>query len=270
MMRSDLKIRYEFIPQTINAIGRSGKNPDKAAAILKRIEELARDGDKAVRPDVVCYNAVINAYGWSDHPGRAMKCYSILKHMVELFDSGENMLARPDIITCNSVLNACAFDEPKTEAEREDIMKVMVDTLEMFQKQMPKFGYPDHATFAQVLLAIARQMPPGDKRYEMAEAAFWQCCRAGHVSVLVVSSLEQALPWSRFASVMGSALRSKEGEKTSYDLKLFPRSWTRHAPKKGTDEKSRASRKRDRGYQVTKQNFAQSKNQETLNGAEGS
>ena len=257
-----------MLSQTINAIGRSGKNPDKAAAILERIEVLARDGDKAVIPDVVCYNAVINAYGWSDQPGRALKCYSILQRMVELSDSGENMLARPDIITCNSVLNACAFDQPSTESEREEIMKVLVETLEMFQMQMPKFGYPDHATFAQVLLAIARQMPPGDKRYEMAEAAFWQCCRAGHVSVLVVSSLEQALSWPRFAALMGSALRSKEGEKTSYDLKLFPRSWTRHAPKKGTAEKSRASRKRDRGYQVTKRSLTQSSKNQMLNADE--
>ena len=256
-----MKILHELILQTINAIGRSGKNPDKAEAILERIEVMARDGNKAVKPDVVCYNAVINAYGWSDQPGRASKCHSILKRMVELSDSGENILARPDIITCNSVLNACAFDEPSTESEREEIVRVMVETLELFQKQMPKYGYPDHATFAQVLQAISRQMPPGDKRYEMAEATFWQCCRAGHVSVLVVSALEQALSWSRFAALMGSALRSKEGEKTSFDLKLFPRSWTRHAPKKGTDEKSRASRKRDRGYQVTKRTLTQSKSQ---------
>ncbi len=222
---------------------------------------MSLDGEKAVTPDVVCYNAVINAYGWSDYKGKATRCNSILQRMIQVSESGENFLARPDVITCNSVLNACAFEETSTDFEREAIMKIVVETLELFQKQVPKYGYPDHATYAQVLLSISRQMPPGDKRFDMAEATFWQCCRAGHVSVLVVSSLEQALSWPRFATLMGSALKSMEGEKTSYDLSLFPRSWTRHSPKKRDGDKSRASRKRDRGFQVSKRALTQAKGQ---------
>lgn len=220
---------------------------------------MSQQGDKGVTPDVVCYNAVINAYGWSDQVGKAAKCNSILQRMIEVSESGQNVIATPDIITCNSVLNACAFEEVSTDSEREEVIKIVVATLELFQKQMPRYGYPDHATYAQVLLAIARLMPPDERRFGMAEATFWQCCRAGHVNVLVVSSLEQALSWSRFAALMGSALKSKEGEKTAYDLNLFPRSWIRHAQKKGSNDKSRASRKRDRGYQVTKRTLTQAK-----------
>lgn len=220
---------------------------------------MAKDGNRAVVPDVVCFNAVINAYGWSDVPGKSSRCFALLNRMIEVSSSGANNLAKPDIITCNSVLNACAYEKVGTTSLRGEIMDIAVKTLEIFQKRIPKYGYPDHATYSQVLLAMSNHMPAEDKRYEMAEATFWQCCHAGHVSVLVVSALEQTLPWSRFAALMGSALKSKEGERLSYDLTLFPKSWTRHTPNRKWDDKSKASRKRDRGYQVTKATLTQAK-----------
>lgn len=219
---------------------------------MNKIEKMGLSGNKAVLPDVVCYNAVINAYGWSDFKGKSSKCFALLQRMVELSQSGKNISAKPDVITCNSILNACIYDPVDTESEKEEIMDRVVETLEVFQKEVPKYGFPDHASFSQVLLAMAELMPAGEKRFEMAEATFWQCCKAGHVSVLVISALEKALPYDRFAAVMGSALKSKEGETTAYDMSSFPRSWTRYAPKKKSANKSQASRMRDRGFQVTK------------------
>ena len=227
---------------------------------------MAVGGNTAVAPDVVCYNAVINAYGWSDLAGKSSRCFAILQRMIEVSNSGKNRLAKPDIITCNSVLNACAFEKARSESESEQIMDIVIQTLETFQTRIPQYGYPDHATYSQVLLAIAKHMPRENKRYEMAEATFWQCSHAGHVSVLVVTALEQALSFPRFAAVMGSALKSKDGEKLSYDLALFPKSWTRHTPNRKWDDKSQASRKRDRGFQVTKATLTQAK--KTSNAAE--
>ena len=221
---------------------------------------MANNGDKAVAPDAVAYNAVINAYGWSDQKGKSSKCAGILRRMIEASDSGKNILATPDVITCNSILNACAFDQADTEEEHAEIMRIAIETLETFQRRIPKFGYPDHATFAQVLLAISRHMPQGDKRDEMAEATFWQCCRAGHVHSTVISSLQQALSWSLFSEVMASALKSGEGEKVVYDMSLFPRKWTRHAHQRFRTQSSKASRKRDRGFQVTKQTLSKRAN----------
>ena len=220
---------------------------------------MANEGNRAVVPDVVCFNAAINAFGWSKLPGKSKRCFALLQRMIEASNSGDNQLAKPDIITCNSVLNACAYEKVGSDSERAEIMEIVVNTLETFQKRIPMYGYPDHATYSQVLLSIANHMPPEEKRYEMAEATFWQCCQAGHASVLVISALEQTLPWSRFASVMGSALKSKEGEKTAYDLSLFPKSWTRHTPKRIRGDRSRPSRRRDNGFHVTKATLTQTK-----------
>lgn len=204
-------------------------------------------------PDVVCYNAVINAYGWSHISGKASKCYSILQRMIAKAESGHSFLATPDIITCNSVLNACAFDKAKTQAEKEVIVKIAVDTLETFQQSIPRYGYPDDVTYSQVLYTITNQMATGEERDSLAEATFWQCCQAGHVNAKVVNALEQLLPWSRFSALMGSALKSQQGEKAAFNLSLFPRSWTRHAMKRKIGDGSKASRKRDRGFKVTNQ-----------------
>lgn len=217
---------------------------------------MAREeGDKSVAPDVVAFNALINAYGWSDYEGKSARCATILRHMIEVSDSGENILATPDVITCNSILNACAFDDGNNAEEHAEIMRVVVETLETFQRRIPKYGYPDHATFSQVLMAISRHLPPGDRRDDMAETTFWQCAHAGHVNSNVISSLYEALSWPRFSEVIGGALRSREGEKLVYNIKFFPKKWTRHAPQKTRVHPSRGSRKRDRGFQVTKQSL---------------
>jgi hypothetical protein len=127
-----------------------------------------------VKPDVVSYNAVINAYGWSKEKGKSIKCFEILKKMVNLHESGKTIDAKPDIITCNSVLNACAFETARTDSERAEIMDIIVQTLEIFQMAAPKYGYPDHSTYSQVLLGISKHMPMNDRRLEMAETTFWQ------------------------------------------------------------------------------------------------
>jgi hypothetical protein len=94
--------------------------------------------------------------------------------MIDLHESKKNMDAKPDIVTCNSVLNACAFEKTRSETEREEIMNNVVTTLEIFQSSAPKYGYPDHATYAQVLLALSNHMLNNEKRQKLAEATFWQ------------------------------------------------------------------------------------------------
>jgi hypothetical protein len=101
--------------------------------------------------------------------------------MIELHDSRRNLDAKPDIITCNSVLNACAFENAHSESERATIMDVVAKTLDIFQASAPKYGYPDHSTYAQVLLAISKHMPMNDRRLGMAETTFWQVSRTSFV-----------------------------------------------------------------------------------------
>jgi hypothetical protein len=72
------------------------------------------------------------------------------------------------------VLNACAFETARTDSERAELMDIIVRTLEIFQMAVPKYGYPDHSTYSQVLLGISKHMPMNDRRLDMAETTFWQ------------------------------------------------------------------------------------------------
>jgi hypothetical protein len=82
---------------------------------------------------------------------------------------------------------------------------------------------------------------------------------------MVISNLRLALSWDKFAAVMGASLKSKEGEQLRYDLSRLPEEWTRHAPRSpprkkwDNTPKSRPSKKRDRGFQITKNTLSKAK-----------
>ena len=137
----------------VNAIARSRVRPERAEAIVRRIEELYGNNDMAARPDVVCYNALLNAFGWSNSTkGKAKRCFDIYLDMRKLYESGRNLDVKPDIITCNSILNACAFEDAVSETESAIVMEVVAKTLEDFQSAAPNFGWPNFLTYSHVLL----------------------------------------------------------------------------------------------------------------------
>ena len=230
--------------QVIHAIARSRIDPERAEEIVQRVEKLYELGDLDAQPDCVCYDALINAFGWSDRKGKAVKCFLIYQKMLGLFRSRRNVLAKPDIITCNSVLNACAFDAAETDVERAAIMDIVVKIVEDFQSSAPKFGWPNHITYANTLQSIHKHVVDPRKRADLAETTFWQCCQKSLVSVPVVTSLHRALPWERFADLMSEAVLSGEGEPLHFNWSLLPREWTRFAPKPKERRDSRPSQKR--------------------------
>jgi hypothetical protein len=194
------------------------------------LEQRHASGDSDVRPDIVCYDALINAYGWSDHVGRSLKCYSIYKKMVQLYESGCNVNVRPDIITCNSILNACSFEKVATDLKKGEIMDIVVQTLEDFQSRAPIFGRPNHITYSYVLQCIREHTTDPEKKTNLAEATFWQCARSGQVSVLVLTNLHKVLSWNRLSNLLGKALLSGKDDNLHFNFRLLPETWTRYAP----------------------------------------
>jgi hypothetical protein len=241
--------------QVIHAIARSRTEPERAETLVERLESMFKAGEIDFQPDVVCYDALINAFGWSSEKGKGRKAYEIFQKMLDLFKSGSNLSCKPDMITCNSVLNAAAYEEANNEAERTELMDIVVNTFESFQSAAPKFGWPNHITYATLLMAIAKHTDDSDKRYDLAETTFWQCAESGNVSVLVINQLHKTLPWERFANLMGPALFSDEGEKLSFAWRDLSRKWTRFAPKPKQRIATRPSQKHP-SIHVTKSTIA--------------
>jgi hypothetical protein len=218
--------------QVINAISKSRVDPERAERIVDGMERRYEAGDKDVQPDAFCYGALINAFGWSDYDGRALKCHSIYRKMLELHKTRRNVNAKPDIVTCNSLLNACTHDSATTTQEKGAIMDIVVQTLENVESNAPKLGWPDHLTYAHVLRCIDNHVVDDlHRRTELAESVFWECCRRGLVSVPVITSLYRVLPWERFADILDCALHSAKGEHLRFNRKLLPIEWTRYAPR---------------------------------------
>jgi len=245
----------------IHAIARSREAPERAERIVERLETMYEAGDTEVRPDVVCYDALINAFGWSTVEGRSRRCYDIFQKMLREYKSGKNLRVKPDIITCNSVLNSCAYEEVAGEAARADMINMVVDTMETFQSEAPEFGWPNHVTYSHVLRAISKHLPPSDqKRTALAEATFWQCCKNGHVSVLVVTQLHRALPWARFSELMGQALFSAADDvHLGFNLRKLPPEWTRFAPKKPKQRRESRPSRKEPSVEVTKSVIAKAR-----------
>lgn len=232
--RSDLKPNVRTFTSAINAVGRSNERPERALAMLERMREAG------VQPDSICYNAVINAYGWSQVKGKEETAFSLLLEMLD-----RDSLVKPDIITANSVLHTCAFAASETESERAKAMEVAIQTLEIFTRDADKYGKPDHITFGNMLLAIAKQMPMSEKRISLAEATFWTCCEAGYVCSLVVQRLKLALPSERLTAILGSAILKNTESSFVFNMKELPAEWQKYAPRAGKRKASRASEKKD-------------------------
>ena len=241
--RIPFKPTIQTYTSVVHVIARSQSNPYRALDVVHRMERLYASGELDIQPDVGCYNSLINAFGWAKLAGRGKQAYEIFQSMLASYQSGKNRFAKPDIITCNSVINACAYEVAESEEDRADLVRMAIDTLETFQRAAPKFGSPNHISFATVLLALSTHMPAGDKRTEVAEATFWQCCQTGHVSVLVINHLEKAIPYDRLAVLLGSALQSKEGEPLGFNWRKLPSEWTRSAPKPTQRRDSRPSQR---------------------------
>ncbi len=240
----------------VKAIARSHKIPDRAKAILERVESST---DKEVKPDVVFYNAMINAYGWSDVEGRSQKSFDILKHMISLSESGKLPDAKPDTVSFNSVLNACAHERTKDRTVSDDIMKIVVETFELLNTSS-EYGRPDQRTYVQVLDSIATHMSADvEKQTLMAEATFLQCASNGLVGPFIIPKLFATVPRSRFESLMGSASKGK-GNQLKFDVSELPAKWTTNAMNNNSRNGRRSrSRRNQNNFQVTKNVLSSSK-----------
>lgn len=238
------------------------------------MEQLHKSGKHDdLLPDTVCYNAVINAYGWSTQfPNKVEKARDIYLQMVKLYQSGENINAKPDIVTCNSILNACAYT--KNEEEQAHALEIAISIYESFVDSAPEFGEPNHITYGNMILActnlvplkLGEESPDADlakeKRRKLAETVWWHCCKEGKVSNYVLSKFQDAISFAPeiLLDIIGESAPNENDESNAsrnftkrrggikvYDL---PQEWTCNARsgesnmKRGSNPKSSKFRPR--------------------------
>mmetsp|Transcript_9332 Transcript_9332/g.13254 ORF Transcript_9332/g.13254 Transcript_9332/m.13254 type:complete len:778 (+) Transcript_9332:264-2597(+) len=245
-----IKPNIRTYTSVINAISRSKVQPERAQKILDRLEELGNTKkDKNLHSDVVCFNAVINAWGWSNEADKAKRSFELYNRMIDLSASGQNRHAKPDIVTCNSLLNACAFIDSKDDEIRTEAIEIAVKVYELVHSNAPRYGTPNHITYGTMIMILGNLLPPGDLRDDLAKNTFWQCCKNGHLTGFMVAKIRKVVSNQVIKELFGdAAVSNAKNDEIKIDPKKLPDKWMQN----GGGRKSRPSRK-NKYDQVSKQ-----------------
>eukprot|EP00553_Chaetoceros_curvisetus_P007057 CAMPEP_0204632356 /NCGR_PEP_ID=MMETSP0717-20131115/24841_1 /ASSEMBLY_ACC=CAM_ASM_000666 /TAXON_ID=230516 /ORGANISM="Chaetoceros curvisetus" /LENGTH=314 /DNA_ID=CAMNT_0051650203 /DNA_START=24 /DNA_END=965 /DNA_ORIENTATION=+ len=214
---ADIKPNVRTYTSVINAISRSKERPQKAEALLDRIE----DENKQI--DVVCYNALLNAWGWSSETDKAQRAHKIFQRMVELHASGVNTNAKPDLISLNSLLNACAFTDNRDKDASSAALDIAISTYEMCSAG--EYGTLNHLTYGTMLMIFNKLLPRNDLRTDLMKNICYQCCQSGNLSGFVVTQLIRGLPTKDLKDVFGKAVVIDKMKKVRIDKRRVPKEW---------------------------------------------
>ena len=239
-----IKPNIRTYTSVVNAIARSKVEPQRAHDILDRIEGMnMKCSDQEIKLDVVCYNAVINAWGWSEEPEKATMANSILMRMLALYSKG-NVDAKPDLITLNSLLNACAFTKREEIEEATAAVDIAVNTFELFEKE--GFDDPNHLAYGSLLMVVNKLIADDVIRTDLIKNIFHKCCQKGHFSGYVGRQLKHGISPEIMKELLGSAIVPSKSKTVRIDKRRVPKKWYRNEFRNelGVKSRSRPSKKR--------------------------
>ncbi|GAX27381.1 hypothetical protein FisN_17Lh237 [Fistulifera solaris] len=133
----DLRPDSVILTALISAHARS-KSPNKvkdnreeaatrAYNLLQELKDAYKNGDESLKPNVVCYNAVMNGLARMKDPYRVSR---LLREMFQDYEAG-NESAKPDVRSFNILLKAWSLTSDPYKGERaEQILKRMIDLSE--------------------------------------------------------------------------------------------------------------------------------------------
>jgi len=215
-----LKPNKKTFTSVITAISRSKKDPIRAEEILKEME--TKNYDVA---DVVCYNALLNAWAWSSNEKeKAIRVDEIFRTMLQRSIDDEE--CKPDVVTLNSILNACAFTETSDEAISSNTVRIAVNAYELFQDESSTFEPPNHLSYGLMLMVLNKLLIPGTLRTDLMKNIFYQCCRVGCLSGFVVTQLQLGLSVMDLKELFGSAVIVDRAKVVRIDKRKVPKEWS--------------------------------------------
>ncbi|GAX13296.1 hypothetical protein FisN_17Hh237 [Fistulifera solaris] len=99
----------------------------RAYDLLQELKDAYKNGDESLKPNVVCYNSVMNGLARMKDPHRVSQ---LLREMFQDYEAG-NKSAKPDVRSFNILLKAWSLTSDPHKGERaEQILKSMIDLSE--------------------------------------------------------------------------------------------------------------------------------------------
>ena len=125
---------------------------DRAEQLLLRIEKLYQVGYYQEKPDVVSYNAVLNAWAKSRERHQcAQRAETLLQKMEERYACGDKDM-KPNVISFNCVLNAFANSSQRGSAQRAEEMLHQMEEMYLAGNKNVK---PNKVSYHSVMNAYA-------------------------------------------------------------------------------------------------------------------
>jgi hypothetical protein len=219
----------------LNAWGRSGTRccGTKAEQYLELMWNLYRDGNEKVKPNDLTYNTVINAISKSKSKDKAQKSLRLLRRMDKEYRAGDKDI-RPTEITYTAVLNSCAFAEPDSMTRRKALDTAIFTLKEVQSSQEIR---PNQVTYGMFLKAVANLLNDeendamaNERRRDIVQAAFEQCCLDGQVGEMVLTYFRRAAPEDLYRELLRDRVTTGDTTKpiSVEDLPLEWRANVRH------------------------------------------
>jgi len=241
--------------------------PERAEELLNLLKALSKEDDddddnphdkqnSKLRPDVRSYVTVMNAYAISHRKDSVFHTHRLLTDLVQdvregYFDTGDNkdkINASPFTILFKAVANTKKIDMSSNEIEElafgpldgdeEGLSSEVIDpysialkTYSDLLKDAHDLGVrADHFAFSEMLAVVeAHTDAESIERRQRIEEIFHDACQAGHVSSMVVRSMQKACP----NDIMLKDLLQLRGNDTVVSIESinrFPKQWTARVP----------------------------------------
>jgi len=192
----------------------------KAESILTKLEDEYQNGNKDMKPTVVSYTSVINAWAKSSCFGKAERANDILKRM-------KSNDCKPNEFSYTAVINSCATTY--NEEEKQDAFKIAYRCFKELSEA--EHLHPNHVTYSTFMRAIGKLMPDGEKKDSMISIAFRLCVRDGMCDKNCLFHMRQAAPPELVQDLLGC---SDESEAARLIFEELPSQWTRNVAKQSS------------------------------------
>jgi hypothetical protein len=202
----------------------------RADKILSRLERGYLEGDKALMPDTILYNQVIDYWAKTQSvSGHYLKARDVLDRQISMYESGGVRKCRPDVTGYTSVIGACASTSG-SKLERRRSFNVAHETFMECCKA--KYTQPNDVTYGLMFKAAGRLLPEKEERDRYANVLFGLCCDDGCLGEMAFKRMKEAMSEDLFIQLAGSRTYAELPEEWKTKVTNYS-----HRPKKQSENK---------------------------------
>ena len=179
---------------------------------------LENQGYTDVQPDVITYNALMNALAVSNIPDKAPRAYRMLLELENKAEDGKAELA-PNTQPFGSVLKACSRAALNgTRKEKEEALRIALMTFEKLRKTP---NVPIDAHKYAPLFTVINCTTKGDTNTKLTSEVLRLCCEDGVLDDKLLKHFRRFAPKHVFSKLVGT----NASDVTVRDL---PPEWSRN------------------------------------------